>query len=270
LVVRAFEPGDPLRDVLVRAVDSYNATSSNPVDLKVVDVKTKSEFLAAFNDYDGTLAIFDGHGVHARSDHQGTLAVGPIRFNPFELYGKIRVPPIVLLSACETHTLEGMESSVASAFLFLGTTSVLGTLAPINGLNAGILIGRFCLRFSDFLPSIRATIPWSQVVTGMLRMSYVTDVLRELQRRFSFSDDLCRAIQFEANMMIIGFRTEWFEQILTSISRNLSIPEAEVRHTWLRTCYFTDTLNYVHLGQPEHMFVVPCPSGEADPSPVQP
>jgi hypothetical protein len=270
LVVRAFDPGDPLRDVLVRAVDSFNAASSNPIDLKVVDVKTRGEFLAAFNDYDGILAIFDGHGAHARSDPQGTLAVGPITFNPFELYGKIRVPPVVFLSACETHTLEGMESSVASAFLFLGTTSVLGTLAPINGLNAGILIGRFCLRFSDFLPSIRATIPWSQVVTGMLRMSYVTDVLRELQRRFSFSDDLCRATQFEANMMITGFRPGWFEQVLTSLSRKLSTPEAQVRDTWLRTCYFTDTLNYVHFGQPEHIFVVPSPSSETDAPPPAP
>lgn len=270
LVVRAFDPGDPLRDVLVRAVDSFNAASSNPIDLKVVDVKTRDEFLAAFNDYDGILAIFDGHGAHARSDPQGTLAVGPIRFNPFELYGKIRVPPVVFLSACETHTLEGMESGVASAFLFLGTTSVLGTLAPINGLNAGILIGRFCLRFSDFLPSIRATIPWSQVVTGMLRMSYVTDVLRELQRRFSFSDHLCRAIQFEANTMITGFRPGWFEQVLTSLSRKLSTPEAQVRDTWLRACYFTDTLNYVHFGQPEHIFVVPSPSNETDAPPAAP
>ena len=120
---------------------------------------------------------------------QGTLAVGPIKFNPFELYGTIRVP-IVFLSACETHTLEGMESSVASAFLFMGARSVLGTLAPINGVNAGILIGRFCLRFSEFIPSVKATIPWSQVVTGMLRMSYLTDVLRELQRQFSFADNL--------------------------------------------------------------------------------
>jgi hypothetical protein len=270
LVVRAFEEGDPLRDVLVRAVDRFNAASSNPIDMKVVDVKTKGGFLAAFNEYDGTLAIFDGHGAQARSDPQGTLAVGPIRFNPLELYGKIRVPPIVFLSACETHTLEGMESSVASAFLFMGTRSVLGTLAPINGLNAGILIGRFCLRFSDFVPSVRATIPWSQVVTGMLRMSYLTDVLRELQRRFSFGEDVYLTIHTEVNTTINRFQPEWFEQILTSLSEKLSVPEARVRDAWLRTCYFTDTLNYVHFGQPEHIFVVPSPSSEMHALPADP
>ena len=257
LVVRAFDPGDPLRGVLVQAVDSFNAASSNPIDLKVVDVKTKDEFVAAFNEYDGVLAIFDGHGAQARSDPQGTLAVGPVRFNPFELYGKIRVPPIVFLSACETHTLDGMESSVVSAFLFMGTRSVLGTLAPINGLNAARLIGRFCLRFGDFLPSVRATMPWSQVVTGMLRMSYVTDVLMELQRQFSFSKDLYLTIHTEANTTISRFQPGWFEQTLKSLSKSLSIPDTHVRDTWLRTCYFTDTLKYVHFGLPEHIFIVP-------------
>jgi hypothetical protein len=264
LVVRAFEAGDPLRDVLVDAVERFNAMSSNRIDLNVVDVKSKDEFLEAFNDYDGALGVFDGHGAHARSDPQGTLAVCPIKFNPFELYGRIRVPPIVFLSACETHTLEGMESSVASAFLFMGARSVLGTLGPIDGLNAGILIGRFCLRFSDFVHFVRATLPWSQVVTGMLRMSYLTDVLRELQRQLAFNDDLYLAIHTEINTAINSFQPGWFEQLLTSVAKSLSISETQVRDVWLRTCYFTDTLNYVHFGIPEHIFVVPYVTAERD------
>ncbi len=257
LIVRAFDEGDTLRDALVGTVGRVNTMSSDPIDLNIVDVKSKDEFVTAFNEYDGTLAIFDGHGAQARNDPQGTISVGPIRFNPFELYGKIRVPPVVFLSACETHTLEGIESSVASAFLFMGANSVLGTLAPIEGANAGLLIGRFLLRFSDFLPSLNATMPWSQVVSGMLRMSYVTDVLKEMQRRFLFGDDLYHAIHTKVNTTINRFEPGWFEQLLTFLSKNLSLPEAQVRDTWLRTCYFTDTLNYVHLGQPEHIFIVP-------------
>lgn len=110
--------------------------------------------------------------------------------------------------------------------------------------------------------------PWSQVVTGILRMSYLTDALRELQRRFSFSDDLYLTIHTEVNTTISRFQTEWLEQILTSVSKNLSIPKAQVRNTWLRTCYFTDTLNYVHFGQPEHILVVASPSCETDAPPV--
>jgi hypothetical protein len=257
LVVRAFDINDPLRGLLVQTVEEVNAANSNAIDLKVVDVHSKDEFIAAFNDFDGTLAIFDGHGAHGRSDPQGTIFVGPIQFNPFELYGKVRIPPIVFLSACETHTLEGMESSVASAFLLMGARSVLGTLAPIKGLNAALLIARFVLRFSEFLPLVKSTMPWSQVVSGMLRMSYVTDVLMEMQRRFSFGRDIYLEVHNEANIAINRFQSGWFEQLLTSLSKKLSLSEIQVRDTWLRTCYFTETLNYVHLGQPEHIFIVP-------------
>jgi hypothetical protein len=264
LIVRAFEDGDPLRDVLVKAVDTFNAVSSNPLSLIVVDVKSKDEFLKAFNDYDGTLAVFDGHGTHGRSDPQGTLSVGPIKFNPFELYGKIRVPPIVFLSACETYNLEGMESSVASAFLFMGARSVLGTLGPIDGVHAGILIGRFCLRFNDFVPFVGSTLPWSQVVTGMLRMAYVTDVLMELRRQLAFDVELYLAIDAEINTAINTFQPGWFEGLLRSVARAGLVSEAQVRDIWLRTCYFTNTLNYVHFGTPEHIFVVPNVPSERD------
>jgi hypothetical protein len=260
LVVRAFDPGDPLRHLLVRSVQQFNRDISKPIELRVVDVLSKEEFAAAFNDFDGPIAIFDGHGAHNRTDPQGTITVGPVRFNPLELYGKIRVPPIVFLSACETHALEGFESSVASAFLMLGSRSVLGTLVPIEGLNAAILMARFLFRFTNFLPFIRSTMPWTEVVTGMMRMSYVTDVLRSLEKQYSFSEEVYRAIHTAANIAINEFRADWFEQVIESVAKTMSVPETQVREKWLQTCYFTDTLHYVHLGQPEHLFVKPSES----------
>jgi hypothetical protein len=257
LVVRAFDHDDPLRNALVNAIHFINSESPKKIELVVVDVATKEEFVEAFNNFDGRLAIFDGHGAHERTDPQGTIRIGPIRLNPFELYGQIHVPPILFLSACETHTLEGIESSVASAFLLMGARSVLGTIVPIDGLKAAILIARFALRFTNFVPFIRTMIPWSQVVSGMLRMSYVTDVLRAMEKQFSFGEDTYKRIHTAANIAINEFRPGWFEEVLTSLSVAISIPEGQVREAWLRTCYFTDTLHYVHLGQPEHLFVIP-------------
>jgi len=257
LIVRAFDDDDPLRDVLVNAIQLINSESHKKIDLQVVDVATKDEFIAAFNNFDGRLAIFDGHGRHDRSDPQGTIQIGSIRVNPFELYGQIHIPPILFLSACETHTLEGIESSVASGFLMMGARSVLGTIVPIDGLKAAILIARFIFRFTDFVPYLKTMISWSQVVSGMLRMSYVTDVLRAMEKRFPLDEDAYKRIHTAANIAINEFRPGWFEQVLTSVSEAISTPEMQVRESWLRTCYFTDTLHYVHLGQPEHLFVVP-------------
>src|SRR5207245_1672005 len=126
LVVRAFDADDPLREMLVQGIEVVNPRNGQSVEVQVVNVSSKEEFIAAFNGFDGPLAIFDGHGKHKRTDTEGTVTVGQVCFNPFELYGKIRVPPIIFLSACETHPLEGTESSVASAFLFMGASSMLG------------------------------------------------------------------------------------------------------------------------------------------------
>src|SRR5205823_2869536 len=52
------------------------------------------------------------------------------------------------------------------------------------------------------LPHIRKTMPWSLVVSGMLRMSYVTDVLRAMMVQHGLSAEEYRRIHMEANMRI--------------------------------------------------------------------
>jgi len=222
-----------------------------------VDVSTEEEFVAAFNSFDGHFAIFDGHGVHDRSHGEGTLRVGQVGINPFRLYGKLRVPPIVFLSACETHPLEGIESSVASAFLFMGARSVLGTLVPVDAFIASVLVGRFLFRLGAFLPLLSTVTNWSEVVSGMLRMSYVTDVLFKMEEHYGCGTGGFRSVQIMANLAINTGDPNWFEQMLAGIAAEVSEPETRVRELWLQNCYFTETLRYVHLGTPEHLFITP-------------
>jgi hypothetical protein len=78
-----------------------------------------------------------------------------------------------------------------------------------------------------------------------------------LSKANTISEDTYKEIHTAANMVINAFRPDWFEQVLTSVAGMVSVREAEVRDAWKRTCYFTNTLHYVHLGQPEHLFIVP-------------
>jgi hypothetical protein len=112
-------------------------------------------------------------------------------------------------------------------------------------------------RFSGLLPHINNLMPWSQVVAGMLRMSYVTDVLRRLAVDYPITETIHKSVHTEANIMINSFQPDWFDRFMMSLSRALNVPEPQLRESWLRSAYFTDTMRYVHLGQPEHMFVVP-------------
>src|SRR6516162_2361303 len=112
------------------------------------------------------------------------------------------------------HFFTGKESSVASAFLFMGAKSVLGTTLPISGVNAAILVARFMHRFSGLLPHISNLMPWSQVVAGMLRMSYVTDVLRRLAVDYPITETIHKSVHTDANIMINSFQPDWFERFM--------------------------------------------------------
>jgi len=63
-------------------------------------------------------------------------------------------------------------------------------------------------------------------------------------------------------LAINQFQADWFDELIVSLSRATSRSEAEIRDVWMRTCYFTDTLHYVHLGQPEHLFLGPSEEAE--------
>jgi hypothetical protein len=225
--------------------------------LTFVDVSNENELVQAFNTFDGKIAIFDGHGAQSADAPQGTLTVGHLKIDPFEFYKKIKLPPIILLSACETHTLEGFETSVASAFLFMGARSVLGTLAPIDARSSAMLIARFLYRLEVFLPVLRHPMNWTEVVTGMLRMSYVTDIVFKFEQLHSLPVGSLRDIQMKANVAINTGESGWFELALEELSKATREPVERVRERWMDTCYFSETLRYVHLGSPEHLFVVP-------------
>jgi hypothetical protein len=256
LVVRSFQPDDPLRSLLEVSI-SVVLRNQSKIKVRFVDVSNEQEFIEAFNQFSGKIAVFDGHGAQSADDPQGVLLVGNLQINPFQFYKKIRLPPIILLSACETHTLEGFESSVASALLLMGAWSVLGTLAPVDARSAATLIARFIFRLEAFLPALRQPMNWTEVVTGMLRMSYVTDIIFKFEQLDRVSPGTYRDVQMTANVAINSGDPEWFEKVLRELSKQTNLTEEQVRQRWMDTCYFAETLRYVHLGSPENIFVSP-------------
>jgi hypothetical protein len=256
LVVRSFRSDDPLRDLIRVSIDVVLKEGAN-VKVKMVDVSDEKEFIEAFNSFDGALAVFDGHGSQGSKETEGTLQIGSLKLDPIRLYGKIKIPPIIILSACETYTLEGFESSVASAFLFMGARSVLGTIAPIEAMTAASLVARFLFRLDVFLPGLDAPMNWTEIVTGMLRMSYITDILRKFEQIHDMPFFQLNQMQVVANVTINRNDPNWFDQVITALAEKTKETEQQVRARWLDTCYFSETLRYVHLGIPEHIFVVP-------------
>jgi hypothetical protein len=258
LIVRSFDEDDPIKHALEKASKAYLDAASRKLNIRLVDVASPDEFAQAVNSFTGKILVFDGHGTHREKDETGLLEVGGELIDPTSLAGEIeRMPPIVILSACSTHPLDWSETSSAGAFLTMGAMSVLGTVTPILARDAAVFVGRLLLRLAEFVPLIAASGQrWNDVISGLLRMSYVTDLIRAFEAEKLISADDHRQIQFEANTLINSGNDEWFERALTALSNASGWSVGQVRSFWLDNAYFTSAMRYVHLGGPERIVIV--------------
>jgi hypothetical protein len=262
LVVSAFKANDSLKGLLPRVVSEFIKHLPN-LQVHWVEVDGVESFQQALNSFDGAILVFDGHGSYSRVLNEGSLKLGAETVDVWGLKNTVRIPPIVLLSACETHPMDGTQATVGNAFLMLGAHAVLASLVPLSGVHAAIFVGRLMLRLGMYVPEVEQTpifpIRWSELITGMLRMSYVTDLVKGLRSAgwTELNENAMRRIMEYSNNLISYLHPDWFDETLNAIATecNRSVPDVKAAH--LRYAYFTDSLHYVHLGNPEEIVIVP-------------
>lgn len=261
LVVRSFPTNDRLRPLFEKALHSYLRTASTPPKVTIVDVATRDEFVAALNAYRGAVMVFDGHGgIGADSDH---LVVGEERLDAWTLPAIARVPPIVLLSACDTAALAGSHTTTANGFLAAGARSVLGTLLPVAGVASAIMVARLVFRIAEFLPAVVAgqgrAIRWTSVVTGLLRMEYASELIRAVEKQ-TRQHKGWQAVGLYANERINGGDIGWYERIFQRVAENAGLSETRLRALVERELGLAECMRYVHLGNPDALVVCPTES----------
>jgi hypothetical protein len=260
LVVRSFATNDPVRDCLEQAVKEVlrRRTDGRRFAVRFVDVQTKDEFCNALNAFKGDILIFDGHGRHDPSSDTGLLVLqGGEAFNPWELARRVRVPWIVVLAACETHFLGKSHSTAAAGFISLGAMSVIATHFPIDGIASARFVARLLLRIRDFLPwivELRPAIRWSEVVSGFMRMSYLTDLLSRIDDSLDLDEWLLDQVHMRGNSIanILGHDWRRFTDDILAAALGAT-PEAI--HRARSESPFLPTMRFVHLGVPEKLVV---------------
>lgn len=273
LIIRSFKDDDPIREHLKNAIDftfnslDYGDLSKDKLlnlNINWVDVSSEEEFIEALNRFSGEVMIFDGHGVHREDDEYGTLLIGSQKINPARnkwLY-KVRVPPIVLLSACETHPMDGNSASVANAFLLAGAKTVLSTLVPIESKMAAIFVARLLHRIKAIPLLLRGlghnAIRWSNVVSGMQRRQYVSELLFLFAERYP---DTISGKDIETIMLKIGFAIElgnydWYEQMLEFLAEKLNLSLVEIQALIDEWGKMPECINYIQIGSPELIMIV--------------
>lgn len=260
LIVRSFSEGDPIKDHLSGTVKAMQQSQRLPgMDIRIVDVKNRQEIVDALNAFTGLMVIFDCHGGHGGETDSAWLAVGDEKLNVWHFYQEARIPHIVVLAACSTHPAEGSHASVANGFLESGAFSVIGTFAPIDSSHATVFVIRLLERIAVYLPIAlkRRPYSWREIVTGLLRMSYVRDVLEGFRDRLGLlNQQQYEEIHIQANILINTYEDEhWFEHFRSMISQEIGLDKVAESKIWDEHFQFVETMLFVQLGRPENIVI---------------
>jgi hypothetical protein len=259
LVIRSFDVSDPIKDHLSKAIDIFSESGNyDNINIKFVDVSSEQELINALNAYSGLITIFDCHGGHGGEESNAWLHIGSEKLDVWSLANKCRIPPVVILSACSTHPVDGSHASVANGLFRCGAMSVLGTYAPINAIHAAQFVARVLLRISTFVPMLieHGLVSWREVLTGLLRMSYVTDVLMGMRDKLKLIDDeQYREIHTQTNYLINSPTDNWQDKFIGVIEGLTELDEEKVRSIIYDNFQFVETMLYSQLGRPENIII---------------
>lgn len=260
LVLSCFAPDDPIRAILVASILATREQWDGKVDVVFKRAQTRAEFVEALNAFDGSILIFDGHGAINNVDPIGYLVVGREKIDVWELRGHVRVPPIVVLSACDTQGIDSSTHATAgNGFLALGARTVLATLLPIDARVSGSFVARLIYRLADFLPAMigvaRRAINWTEIISGMLRMLFASEILDELVGPPAAPNSARGKIQTSANVEINSGDPEWFDKLIGRVAayRNQDVSVVmEMTSDVIARC---EAIRYVQLGNPETILI---------------
>jgi hypothetical protein len=261
LVVNAFEDDDPLKDFLTLAIEAFRHRWQGKIEIEFRRTPSTDTFVEALNQFDGNILIFDGHGVDNANEPIGKLALGAHEIDVWALRGKVRVPPIVILSACDTHGIDASsQATVGNGFLAIGAHTVLATLLPVDGPASASFIARLVYRIAEFVPSaLRArtrVLNWNEVIGGMLRMLLATEILDALvgppDEEGTPRYDMQLAANIDINTREAG---DWFENLLKAIATHRGEPVERIQSHARAVIARAEAIRYVQLGHPESILI---------------
>jgi len=260
LVVSAFSPDDPLRLLLTKSIHALKHQWDGKVKVTFVSVRTTQEFADALNSFTGAILIFDGHGADNSTEPIGKIIIGDEAVDVWQLRGRARVPPIVVLSACDTHGMDASShATVGNGFIALGAKTVLATLLPVDARASAMFVSRLIYRIADFIPlaisSFDRVLCWTEVISGMLRMQFASEHLDRLVGPPAAPDSPRGRLQYAANMDINSFVEAWYDNLLHRIAQHLGKPDDAIASQARGIVARSEAIRYVQLGNPESILI---------------
>ena len=258
LLIRALEPSDPLYDVVRSSIEVYRRSLGPTFQLTVVDALTVTDIVNACNSFDGGLLVYDGHGFHGR-DGGGILKINECAWNPWTSLPHVSMPPVVVLSACDTLPIDRHHPATANAFLGMGARAVVGSMLPIDGRASAAFVARLLHAVAAMVPALDqmgcVPIRWSDVYNRVLRTQFLDEVARRLAPRRSVAIDDLREYMEQTRLLVVGDAPNWLTQSLDMLSAILKVDRAGLAQA-IDGEGLLQTYMYTHMGDPESIWIV--------------
>jgi hypothetical protein len=258
LVLSALKREDPIAGLFEKAFEIFEPLWRKNLTVTCKNVASAAEFVDALNGFEGPMVIFDGHGSHS-ADEAAKLHLGDEAVDVWGLRGRIHnIPPIVVLSACDTHAAARNHATTANGFMSLGARAVLASVFPLNAHNAASFAARLVYRVSEFVPgAIEAfdqAITWTEVVSGLVRMQLLTDYLRLLEDKKSIDRDTYMRIHVEGNHAINGRADDPFGVVLDALEKT-GLAKSALKLDLETAVANSSALSYLLIGRPETIII---------------
>jgi hypothetical protein len=261
LVVSSFRDDDPLRNVLVSSLEAIRNQWEEKAEIIYKTAKNSAEFVEALNGFDGYILIFDGHGVGNADTLVGKIMIADEAVDVWSLRGFVHTPPIVILSACDTHGIDASsQATVGNAFLGIGARTVLATLLPVDGPASAAFIARLVYRIADFIPAVLSAkirvLNWTEIISGLLRMLLASEILDALVGPPAPKGTPRARLQTIANVEINSREFgDWYERLLGAIAKYRGEEFETVRSKARNVLARSEAIRYVQLGNPETILI---------------
>lgn len=280
-IISSFADSDPIKEDLSKKVNFINNelkleystvralldsnSETKGIDIEVgeegldisidwVNVNTLQELSETLAHDDSAITIFDLHGSHDVKGN-GVIILKDETVSVYDLVGKVRISPIVILSSCDTSPIDRNHYTIANAFFLAGAKTVLASALPIQSHEASIFIARLLLRIKYYLPKrlddVGISIRWSSVVTGMIRKTFYSELISMLQKKFGLDAGLKKNLNFSVGQNLDPLDNNWHEKIIEKISMQIGIPIDKLKNLIRTEFMMPECIKYIQLGNPE-------------------
>ncbi|KHS67096.1 hypothetical protein QT13_14995 [Pectobacterium brasiliense] len=255
------ECNDPVINSVVNEKCSEEGVYIPNFEMEVIfkDVTNKNELVDALNSFKFALVIFDMHGGHDYDGH-GFLELSGETLYPYELMGLANIPPIVVLSACDTSPADRNHFNAANAFLCAGAKTVLASTYPILSRDAAIYIGRLYKRLRFYLPerilSTKKSLRWSEFITGLNRRVYFDYFLIYIFRKYKINNNsLFIELRYYINTALENHPHDFLDGVYYFFDNLTYLSKEQISDELNNHFLFAECLNYVQIGSPEKILI---------------